>query len=224
MSAGFEVRNGSEDVVTINQDYKVLVLRRKIKITDLSYMGTVWTISNPWDQNILWGTPTFKNLPQYQLILNDDELFWGITICQNIGNSVMVKRPSENDVRFNIPSGINLDGVYIYTFGLPYNSGSHCGLQVFNEKSEIVFDSALKHLRILRSDWNSSFTPWTTALIGSMPYWDWGARDVTWYYEIDENSDGKLTSMIKYSKDNGSGKYASINEDGAIVTVDVTNY
>lgn len=224
MNAGFEVRNSSEDVVTINQDYKAIVLRRKIKIRDLSYMGTVRAISNPWDQLLLPGTPSFGNLPQYQLALSDDELFWGITICKNIGNSVMVKRPAEKDVRFNIPSETNLDGVYIYTFGLPYNSGSHCGLQVFNEKGEIVFDSALKHFRILRSDWLGALKPWVTAMVGGSPYWEYGARDITWFYKISENTSGELITNIMWSRDNGNGTYTASYEDGAIITADVTNY
>ena len=187
MDAGFEILTDAECThILINQDYKCIVVKRKIRLSALSYVGTVYAISEPWNDEQGSTEYTFGNLPQYKLALNDDELFWGITLCENISKSIMVKRPSKKDVRFNIPSGTNIGEVYIYTFGLPKESKSRCGLQVFNAKGEIVFDGGLKQLKVVRFDTGTILLGngerWITAIINAAPPWD--VSDMTWFYTV----------------------------------------
>ena len=235
MDAGFEVRRGatgddSEINILVNQDYKCIVVKRKIKLSALSYVGTVYAMSAPWKEERSVVEYTFGNLPQYKLTLNDDELFWGITLCENISKSIMVKRPSEKDVRFNIPSGTNIGEVYIYTFGLPKESKSRCGLQVFNAKGEIVFDGGLKQLDMYHSDmWlliSSGCPRGTTAVIGAAPPWD--VSDMTWFYEVTVTNEKfgwvyPEIYVVKPYKKQGDKYYFWSDEWVFISAVDVSN-
>ena len=240
MSAGIDVRVFGESAVMINQDYKCIVMKRKIKLSSLPYVGTFSTLSKPWDEDG-WSSDdipkrvkfTTANIPQYKLALNDDEMLWGITTCANISKSITIQRPALKDVRFNIPSGTNLDNVYIYTFGSPIISGSNCGLQVFNANGEIVFDGSLKQLRMYRADFfvlGSNCPPWTTAILSAGSYWD--VPDVTWWYELEEYSGTSKADRGKFQVETymatphlrNSGYYYKEPDDYFYCVADVTNY
>ncbi len=236
MSAGFEVgyiRDGSY-TMQIDQDHKGFTLKRKIRLLDLPYMGTASVIYCPWDMPVMTSDGyTFKELPQYQLKLNDNEQLWGITVCEEINHRVLIECPAEKDIRIftDTYSEAMLADVYIYTFGFPEITGN-CGLQVFNGAGEIVFNAAEKPLKIYSfSRYNFNLyirKAKQTAIICNV--FPCESKYLTWFFEVEDSDEAasKPSLDIHVWLCQGKTKQATTRYKGdgvnCTLIADVTNY
>lgn len=197
MSAGIEVRTPNGNLI-INENYKNVVFDRKIKLSELpqsdSYSSLGPRNTTPY---ILYKTYTFKPkeddlfyaitvhpllapqisnsegnpFPMDAFIINSSDSIT-IQLYQGVDfnlNSPLFEKPNYcRGDQCLYPPKLPED-LYIYVFKeKPIKEGTYCGLQVFSEKGEIVYDSNEKYMKVLyfaEKDGAPSQLPMNTAIV-----------------------------------------------------------
>lgn len=212
MSAGLEVVTPDRHLV-INEKYENICYNKKIKFSQLSYQGQVKGYIEPWS--------SFKigMLDNYKLNLTTDDFLWGIGPIEKINHNIMpVISKVKNVVEFNVVPGTNLDGVEIYLFSRKKQSMNNYGLQVFNEKGEIVFDSGVKYLRVNDYGWNCTPKYSSKEIIISSKAITTG-QDGCWFYEF---KNGNIRYYLNYYSGLTASAARRIAEE--FILCDVSDY
>lgn len=136
MDGGLKVYNENK-VLTIDNTYRGIALKRIIKATDLPTRGEVLCFINPYEGF------TTGNLKARAILTVADE--FRMVAIGPVGklhekNIQIIKRNEELLLAYQDEADI--EGISIYTYGYytPIQSGD-CGLQVYNGDGELVFDS-----------------------------------------------------------------------------------
>lgn len=157
MQSGFEVRNNN-NVIVINEQYKNVVLDKKIKIKDLPYTQNkeFFTTNHykrlhPKENGI--GTYSVKSR-DWEISLDEDTLFFAISLHEGFNWYTFQSSPEMGNRKFifRVPDIVynKMDNVYMYTFKEKTTKTSTYGLQIFNDKSECVFDSNEKYAKVVQ--------------------------------------------------------------------------
>lgn len=157
MSAGFEVRNNN-NVIVINEQYKNIVLDKKIKIKDLPYTqnSEFFTINHHRRLHPEGGVVgTYNNKSRdWEILLDEDTLFFAISVHEGFNWYTFQSSPEMGNRKFifRVPDIVynKMDNVYMYTFKEKTTKTSTYGLQIFNDKSECVFDSNEKYAKVVQ--------------------------------------------------------------------------
>lgn len=179
MNAGLEVVTPDRHLV-INEKYENICFSRKIKFSQLKYYGQVKGYISPWNS---WDIGYLDN---YKFTLADDDLLWGIGPIEKIVDAIFpVISKTKRVVEFNVVPGSDLSGVEIYLFSRQKQvNNNHCGLQVFNEKGKLVFDSGEKYLKVNDFSWACRWGT-TAKEIAICPQVITVFNDGCWYFHID---------------------------------------
>lgn len=145
----------NKNILQISSDYRNLVLKRKIKWSEIGRYSP---------------DPANNYYADVRLVLNSDELFAGVgrtdkakfeeyglpLSANNINRANRWYIGEEKDVfliGFNTEDSDDTDDVedaYVYTFGFADNVNKEdCGLEVFDEAGNIVYDSERKYVKII---------------------------------------------------------------------------
>lgn len=195
MSAGIEVRTPNGNLI-INENYKNVVFDRKIKLSELPQENDSTPLHPRYFYpRILYKAFTFKPkeddlfyaitvhpLLAPQIFNSEGNPFPMDAFIINSRDSITIRLYQgvsfdvEKDGKHNYCQGDQCfyppklpEDLYIYVFKeKPIKKGTYCGLQVFNEKGEIVYDSNEKYMKVLyfaEKDGAPSQTPMNTAIV-----------------------------------------------------------
>lgn len=151
-SAGITVYN-DDNKLTVNQTYKNLVLKRKIKLTELKEVpfekeedegALLLTLNNGEILAAVGGMTPDNNM----LILQD--YYYGLKRIHLRGIEYSGDAITDDEVLSAEALKSAYPNVYIYTFGFDTTmvAPHSIGLQVFNSNGECVFDSDKKYMRV----------------------------------------------------------------------------
>ena len=151
MNAGIEVYNNDGKLV-IDENYRNLCLTRKIPIESLplirpgsGYRGYVLKL-NEGEQLFAFELRPYKRLIIYPYRI--DERTW-----------VLHFPYGDSGVGHNMTEA-ELQGTHVYVFGLQLQpSGKRWGLEVYNSRGELCFDSNSKYMRVTRFKFKKANEP-----------------------------------------------------------------
>lgn len=157
MHSGFEVRNDNNNII-INEQYKNVVLDKKIKIKDLPYTQNEEFLTtnhhkrqHPEESAI--GSYKVKSR-DWTITLDDDTLFFAMSLHEGFNWYTFRGGPDMGPRKFifTLPDIVynKMDNIYMYTFKERPTNPSTYGLQIFNDKSECVFDSNEKYANVVQ--------------------------------------------------------------------------
>lgn len=195
MSAGIEVRTPNGNLI-INENYKNVVFDRKIKLSELPQENDSTPLHsryfyprilykaftfNPKEDDLFYAI-TVHPLLAPQIFNSEGNPFPMDAFIINSRDSITIRLYQgvsfdvEKDGKHNYCQGDQCfyppklpEDLYIYVFKeKPIKKGTYCGLQVFNEKGEIVYDSNEKYMKVLyfaEKDGAPSQLPMNTAIV-----------------------------------------------------------
>lgn len=151
--------------ILINNEYKNLVFSRKIKLTDCIKVGTKKICLNPWynitgmNATAIMGTADVLQLP-----LSKDDLFTAVTLDYSVapdkhglGGSAFSWGFYNGAKCVYVPQGADIDNIYVYVYNLlpaqaRKNSSNSCGIQVYNDAGQVVYDSNEKYMNVIMAN------------------------------------------------------------------------
>lgn len=154
--------------ILINSEYKNLVFSRKIKLTDCIKVGEKKICLNPWynitgmDNNNL--TAIISTADVLQLPLSNDDLFTAVTLDYSVapdkhglGGSAFSWGFYNGAKCVYVPQGADIDNIYVYVYNLlpaqaRKNNSNSCGIQVYNDAGQVVYDSNEKYMNVIRAN------------------------------------------------------------------------
>lgn len=151
--------------ILINNEYKNLVFSRKIKLTDCIKVGTKKICLNPW-YNItgMYATAIMGTADVLQLPLSKDDLFTAVTLDYSVapdkhglGGSAFSWGFYNGAKCVYVPQGDDIDNIYVYVYNLlpalaRKNSSKSCGIQVYNDAGQVVYDSNEKYMNVIMAN------------------------------------------------------------------------
>ena len=154
--------------ILINNEYKNLAFSRKIKLTDCIKVGTKKICLNPWFDltgKDMWGeTAIMGTADVLRLPLTNEDLLLAVTLDYSVppdknklGGSFFSWGFYNGAKCVYVPQGADIDNIYVYVYNfLPAqarkNSSNSCGIQVYNDAGQVVYDSNEKYMNVIRAD------------------------------------------------------------------------